>query len=245
MGEPFYVWVLIAVSAVASGVMVWSMWKQSHQRWAIRYAWPILILSQFILMLSAPCAQANAIPQEANQYRRLLTRTAYAHVGLDAPIATYAAQIHQESWWNPSAKSYVGAAGLAQFMPATAEWMGDVDRSLKGADVYNPAWALRAMVTYDAWILARVTAATHCDKWAMTLSAYNGGLGWVYKDQQLASAKGADRRVWFNSVERFNAGRSAANFKENRGYVRNIVSRWQPHYVAAGWGQGVCAEGVP
>lgn len=74
------------------------------------------------------------------------------------------------------------------------------------------------------------------------LSAYNGGQGWVNRDRKLASAKGADKLAWFDSVERHNAGRSAANFRENRHYPRAILLRWEPMYAAAGWGPGVCAE---
>ena len=53
-------------------------------------------------------AQAQ-VPQPALQYRPLLTRTAHAVWGLDAPVAVFAAQVHQESAWRPSAVSHVGA----------------------------------------------------------------------------------------------------------------------------------------
>ena len=76
---------------------------------------------------------------------------------------------------------------------------------------------------------------------AMTLSAYNGGLGWVWRDQKLATANGADSGRWFDQVERFNAGRHAAAFKENRGYPRLILLTYEPRYIAAGWGKGSCA----
>ena len=75
----------------------------------------------------------------------------------------------------------------------------------------------------------------------MTLSAYNGGLGWVWRDQKLAAAQGADSARWFDQVERYNAGRHAAAFRENRGYPRLILRTFEPRYVAAGWGQGSCA----
>ena len=83
---------------------------------------------------------------------------------------------------------------------------------------------------------------SECDRWAFVLAGYNGGNGWVNRDRRLASAKGADPLAWFDSVERHNAGRSAANFRENRHYPRAILLRWEPMYAAAGWGPGVCAE---
>ncbi|HFH4259005.1 TPA: lytic transglycosylase domain-containing protein, partial [Pseudomonas aeruginosa] len=71
-------------------------------------------------------------------------------------------------------------------------------------------------------------------------SAYNGGQGWVNRDRRLASASGADQLAWFDSVERFNAGRSAANFRENRNYPRLILLRYERIYLQ--WGDGVCGQ---
>lgn len=180
------------------------------------------------------------VPAQSQQYRRLLTRTAHAEMGLDAPVSTFAAQVTQESYWNPNAESGVGAAGLAQFMPATAKWMGDIDPRLANAQVYNPAWALRAMMVYDQWLLNHITAINPCNHWAFALAGYNGGLGWVYRDRRTASRKGRDKRVYWHAVERFNAGRSTANFQQNRDYVRRILRYWEPQFVAAQWGAGVC-----
>lgn len=187
-------------------------------------------------------AYADSIPHDAEQYRRTLVRAAHAEWGLDAPIATLAAQVHQESAWRANARSQVGAQGLAQFMPTTSAWMAQLYPNTLGANQpFNPGWALRALVTYDRWLSQRIQARGSCEKWAFVLSAYNGGLGWVQKDTRQASAKGADKLAWFDSVERHNAGRSAANFRENRNYPRAILLRWEPLYAAAGWGAGVCA----
>jgi soluble lytic murein transglycosylase-like protein len=197
----------------------------------------LLVLSVFLLLPLA--ALAAEPPAESLRYQRDLIRNSRAVWGLDAPVATFAAQIHQESRWRPDARSPVGAQGLAQFMPATSEWISGVYK-WDEPQPYNPAWAMRALVTYDQWIWQRIKANDDCQRMAMTLSAYNGGLGWVYRDQALAAKHGQDRGRWFGSVEKYNAGRHAAAFKENRGYPRNILLRWQPLY--ARWGSGVaCA----
>lgn len=191
-------------------------------------------------------AAAEEIPRAAEQYRRLLVRSAHAEWGLDAPIATLAGQVHQESRWNAAARSPVGAQGLAQFMPATAAWMADLyPTTLGSGEPLSPSWALRALVAYDRWLYQRNQATSDCDRWGFVLSAYNGGQGWVNRDRALAAAKGADVRAWFDSVERFNAGRSAANFRENRTYPRRILVAWEPLYVSADWGAGVCAARYP
>jgi soluble lytic murein transglycosylase-like protein len=188
-------------------------------------------------------AYAADIPHDAVKYKRDLIRQSHHVWGLNAPVATFAAQIHQESAWRTDAKSHVGAQGLAQFMPATAKWIaGAYPDTLSDNEPYNPVWALRALVTYDKWLFDRTSAVNDCNHMAKVLSAYNGGLGWVYKDQSLTKRNGDDVSYWWNSVEKYNAGRSAANFKENRDYPQRILTRHEPSYVQAGWGKGSCYD---
>lgn len=191
--------------------------------------------------LTCGVAHAGNIPHDAQRHQRDLTRNARLVWGLDAPVATFAAQIHQESRWRSEAVSQVGAQGMAQFMPATARWIAGAYPALAANQPTNPVWAMRALVTYDRHLWERVQAAGPCERMAMALSGYNGGLGWVWRDQKLAAAQGGDPARWFDQVERFNAGRHAAAFKENRGYPRLILLKHEPAYIAAGWGNGSCA----
>lgn len=201
-----------------------------------------LMLRVCLLCLLMLCIDAFAdVPAEALRYRSELTRHARAVWGLDAPVATFAAQVHQESAWKPHAVSPAGAEGIAQFMPATSDWISGLFPVLKDRQPFNPSWAFRAMVHYDQWIMDRIAAVNPCERMAMTLSAYNGGLGWVQKDQALAARNGADKTRWFNHVEKFNAGRSAANFRENRNYPRRILHTHEPAYIRARFGNGSCA----
>ncbi|OGS90966.1 MAG: lytic transglycosylase [Gallionellales bacterium GWA2_60_18] len=209
--------------------------------------------------LPNPLPQAGEgvkVPRAALRYQRDLTRNARAVWGMDAPVAVFAAQIHQESRWRADARSVVGAQGIAQFMPATATWISGAYRWGE-AQPYNPAWAMRALVTYDRWLWDRVLPSpqpspasgesaargaepSNCERMAMSLSAYNGGLGWVYRDQKLAASRSLNPAIWFGHVEKVNAGRSAANFAENRGYPRVILLKHQPVY--ANWGGAIaCA----
>lgn len=189
-------------------------------------------------------ALADDIPREARQYRRDLTRNARMIWGLDAPVSTFAAQIHQESAWRPDARSPY-AHGLAQFTPATADWIGSLDHALAGADTGNPVWALRALVRYDRWLWGRsfvATAATPCDRMAFALAGYNGGVGYVLREQKLAMAAGLAPDRWWQNVERTCVpSRAAWACRENRDYPRRILTRLEPIYVGAGWGPGVCA----
>ena len=182
---------------------------------------------------------AERIPAAMLRYRSEIIRASRVEAGLDAPVATFAGQVEQESGGNPEARSPVGALGLAQFMPATARDLGRTRPDLGPAVPTNPGWALRAMVAYDLAQLRRITANTECDRWIMALLAYNGGLGWVWRDQAKAKAQGLDPGSWA-VVARINAGRAAAAKAENARYGPAIVYRRQPKYLV--WGPGVMCE---
>ena len=193
-----------------------------------------LVLACALLSLTLP-VQAQ-VPQAAQQYRALLVRTAHAAWGLDAPVAVFAAQVHQESAWRADAVSRVGAQGLAQFMPATATWIAGVDPALAARQPYNPAWALRALVTYDRWLYDRTPARyAPKDRMWVALRGYNGGLGhW----QAEAAATGAARptRVQVDAACGW-AKRAPVHCRENLDYPHRILVVIQPRYAA--WGPGL------
>lgn len=193
----------------------------------------------FVLVLTwaASALAAEPIPAAALKYRSEVIRAARVEAGLSAPVAVFAAQLEQESGWNPQARSVVGASGLGQFMPATAKDMGRSRPDLGAAVPTNPGWAIRALCAYDLANLRRVRARTPGDAWAMALAAYNGGLGWVYRDAALAARQGLDPLTWWGSVETANAGRTIAAKRENTGYPRAILLKRQPKYRP--WGPGV------
>lgn len=194
-------------------------------------------------------AAETTIPRAALQYRGQLIREARAAWGMNAPVSVFAAQIHTESWWRNNTVSSVGAQGLAQFMPETANWLPSVAPETGTPAPFDPRWSLRACVTYDRWLWNRLSprgagSLTTCDRMAFTLSAYNGGLGWVGRDRTLAARTGRDPDRWFGNVAGVNAGRNKSAIKENRRYVTLIFQR-QSAYIAAGWGPGVECADVP
>lgn len=200
-----------------------------------------------LLVLASGCSKVHAaevsIPRAAAQYRTELVRSARVVWGLDAPIAVFAAQVHTESWWRNNTVSHAGAQGLAQFMPSTARWLPSVAPETGKPAPFNPGWSLRALCTYDKWLWERTDGATDFERMAFTLSAYNGGAGWVNRDKRLADKRGLDPARWFGHVATINAGRSAAAWKENRAYPRLILKERQYAYIRAGWGPGITAEG--
>lgn len=207
-------------------------------RVALAVALVLLILLPLLAMQQANAAPAG-VPRAALHHEATLKREAQRVWGLGAPVATFAAQVHQESRWRADARSPVGARGLAQFMPATADWMGEVDAELASRAPLNPTWALRALVVYDHWLYQRVrTARDACERMAFVLSAYNGGLGWVYKRQRLAREQGLDAGVCLGMTCTLNPGVQLAAQRENEHYPRAIFG-FEPMYVR--WGPGSCA----
>lgn len=179
------------------------------------------------------------IPADSVPYRLQVERAAGEQFGLGAPAARLAAQLHQESGWRADARSPY-AQGLAQFAPATAAWLPQVCPSVGRPDPWDAGWSIRAAACYDAWLYHRAQGATPCDRWAMTLSAYNGGEAARDRESRLAYEARDDPARWFGQVE-LQRSRGVAAWQENRTYVRRILLTLEPAYLAAGWpGQEVC-----
>ena len=202
-------------------------------RWHSRV--PALAWMAVVAIAIASCAQAQ-VPQASQQYRGLLVRTAHAAWGLDAPVAAFAAQVHQESAWRSDAVSHVGAQGLAQFMPATTKWIAGLHPDLASQQPFNPAWAFRALVTYDLWLYDRAPAHySSRDRMWVALRAYNGGLGhWQKEAASTGLAQPSRAQV---DAACGTARRAALHCKENLGYPHRILVVLQPRYAA--WGPGL------
>jgi len=101
-----------------------------------------------------------------------------------------ASQAFQESRFNPSARSWAGAAGLMQIMPRTARQLrvnpADPRQSVEGACRY--LWSL------DDQLKDVVPSETERIKFI--LGAYNVGLGHIQDAQRLAKKYGDDPKSW-------------------------------------------------
>ncbi|GAB4209362.1 MAG: hypothetical protein Fur0019_16140 [Tibeticola sp.] len=207
----------------------WSPWRTLM---ALLYAaWALTLLA---LLLFPSLAQAQPQPPAAARWRLELTRAAHSQWGLDAPVPALAAQVHQESGWNPLAVSAVGARGMAQFMPQTARWWCALN-GLGAADCqpHNPTWALRALVGYDKWLFERAPLHyTVRDRLWVALRAYNGGLG-HWQAEALATGLARPTRAQVDAACG-RARRAALHCVENLAYPRRILDVLQPRYAA--WG---------
>lgn len=115
----------------------------------------------------SPTVAPDSVPEEYVS----AVESAADHAGI--PPEVIAAQIEQESGWNPDATSPVGAHGIAQFMPDTAAQY-DLDTS-------DPQASIEALGRYMADLQEQVsTYADDADELTeLMLAAYNAGPGAV------------------------------------------------------------------
>ncbi|MEU9015481.1 bifunctional lytic transglycosylase/C40 family peptidase [Streptomyces sp. NPDC048479] len=96
--------------------------------------------------------------------------------------ALLAAQLYQESGWNPKAQSPAAAQGIAQFIPGTWAAHG-VDGDKDGdRDIWDPADAIPSAASYDCELAGYVKKAPGNATDNM-LAAYNAGAYAVIKYQ--------------------------------------------------------------
>lgn len=213
----------------------------------------IFVVAFLVAACNAHAETGIVIPEVSATYRIPVERASSEYFGLNAPTSRIAAQIHQESRWNPKAASKY-AQGLAQFTPSTAAWLPNICDTLQGFDRWDPMQSVRAMACYDAWLLKRVkplgngelkanqigySNVNQCSAWAFTLRAYNGGEGWLLRERRMALAVNQDANDWIR-VEPFRARATWAH-KENTGYPKRILLNIEPLYRKAGWpGLSLC-----
>lgn len=174
---------------------------------------------------------AQTIPPQAEQYRRDLTRISQSVWGLSAPVALLAAQIHQESGWRAGAVSWAGAAGLTQFMRATAADVSARYR-LGPPNVFDARWAMLAQSLYMRELHAQIEAINESERFAFALSAYNGGLRRVRSRQD----RSADPGRCLGSTCEINPGIAVSAQRENAEYTRRVMLVLGPRYHGAAWG---------
>ncbi len=100
-----------------------------------------------------------------------------------------AAQIYQESRFDPAALGPNGAQGLMQILPLTA-------RSLKVANPLDPVASIKGGVAYLKWLYDMYEGMDESDRLLTALAAYNAGPGHVNDARRLAARMGLDPGRW-------------------------------------------------
>ena len=150
-----------------------------------------------------------------------------------------AAQIYQESKFDPTAEAWTGAYGLMQLVPHTAAAYG-----LDSVNISSPTANINAGVNYLKWIQEfwqkNIPDTVQCQKFV--LASYNVGLGHIIDAKNLAAKFGANPAVWDDNVELYILKKSEATYysddvckhgycrgKEPYNYVKSITAGFE-HY---------------
>jgi soluble lytic murein transglycosylase-like protein len=116
--------------------------------------------------------RALAVPTVPEAYRMLVRSAAASCPGLDERVL--AAQLEQESGWDPAATSRAGAQGIAQFMPPVwAAYAVDGDHD-GDRDVWDPRDAIPSAARFDCVLMAELDGVPG-DRATNMLAAYNAG----------------------------------------------------------------------
>lgn len=222
----------------------------------------VCILLSALLMMFSGSAKAELLPPLAERYLPVLLAEQREHWPsmLDPPIL--AGQVEQETCitlkharcWSPHAElrtSRERGVGLGQItqtarFDALAEMRSQFPQALGAwswadASIYDPTLQLRALVLMDLRNWRAITgAATAGDRIAMTLAAYNGGLGGLASDRAICrGTAGCDPGRWWGHTEHTSrkarataSGYGKSFFDINREYPRLITQARAPRYRA-------------
>lgn len=142
-----------------------------------------------------------------------------AEIGWDWRFLT--AQIGRESRFDPKTVSWVGAKGLMQLMPATAEKYGVVD-------LFDPEQNIKAGIKYLQWLdnYWKNHVKDSTERVKFILASYNTGQGHVMDAVRLAKKHGLKPNVWEDNVEKMLKNKSKEKYHEDavvkHGYCRGI-----------------------
>lgn len=148
-----------------------------------------------------------------------------------------AALIHQESRFDPKARSWAGARGLMQLMPSIA-------RNLGVSNPYAPEQSIRGGTTFLAWLdkAWKEEIPQSRERKKFVLASYNAGKPHIEDAQRLARSQGKDPHTWQGHVAPYVLHLANPNYynrplvkhgylrgEETYNYVRLILERYR-HY---------------
>jgi membrane-bound lytic murein transglycosylase MltF len=126
-----------------------------------------------------------------------------------------AAQGYQESGLDQSKRSHVGAVGVMQVMPETADKASNPDIEKLESNIH-------AGIKYNRWVVDNFyndEGIRPVDRQLFAFASYNAGPGRVARLRKEAAEQGLDPNRWFNHVELIAAKRIG---RETVQYVANI-----------------------
>lgn len=215
------------------------------------------ILTGLLFLAFAGQARAGGWPDKATPYLPVLQAEIESHwpeVPLQSALAGQTEQetcpsLTHKKCWNPRAELKTDreyGVGLGQVTTtkrfdnfAEARKLHPSLRDWSWEDRYDASRQLRTMILMDRAAWRKLSFATNGhERLAMTLAAYNGGLGGVLSDRRVCAAvDGCNPNIWFGHVEHHSLknkvaakGYGQSFFQINRAYPKNILGFRKDRY---------------
>lgn len=148
-----------------------------------------------------------------------------------------AAQCYQESTFDPEARSWAGALGLMQIMPATAEQLG-----LPMSKIHDPESNIAAAAKFLGQLDGKFSdIPARSERIKFVLASYNGGFHHIRDAMALTTKNGGNPHSW-NDVSKYVLLLSSPQYyrdpvvkygymrgSETVGYVSKIHQRWESY----------------
>lgn len=146
-----------------------------------------------------------------------------------------ASQIYQESNFDQSQESWMGAIGLMQIIPATGKMHGYTN-------LHHTPTNIKAGISHIQYIEKHFTELDPVNKIKFTLASYNVGLGHIFDAQRLATSLGKNPNLWDGNVAEAIRLKSQAKYyklpicrngycrgSEPFNYVNEIMKRYESY----------------
>jgi membrane-bound lytic murein transglycosylase MltF len=172
-----------------------------------------------LVLLPSVCLSASLYPRKFDK--------AFKDAAVILPVQwqLLKAQCFQESRLNPFAVSPVGAYGLCQFMPGTADDF--IERHEDLTNLWLPEQSITAAAIYMRYLHGQWSAPrTSIDRYKLALASYNAGLGNI-----LAAQKYSGGRNDYAAIKAAIPGVTGEHSKETISYVDLIVHKWWPIFL--------------
>jgi membrane-bound lytic murein transglycosylase F len=163
----------------------------------------------------------RAAIRSTSRYDEIFRRYSKRYFGPAFDWRWIKAQAMAESNLDPNARSFVGARGLMQLMPAT--YASIQSRRPEFGEISDPEWNIAAGVLHDRylWRLWERADVPEEERYAFMFGSYNAGEGTIGRAADSARVVAGGRPNW-DHVEIVAPRVPRWRYRETLGYVRKI-----------------------
>ncbi|MFZ4620246.1 MAG: transglycosylase SLT domain-containing protein [Bacteroidota bacterium] len=177
-------------------------------------------IGKTLFIISFICSFVSAQKIANDKYDEHFQKYSKRYFGPAFDWKIFKAQGYAESNLDPEAKSWVGAKGLMQLMPAT---YADIQlRNPELGEIADPRWNIAAGIYYNRQLWKRwEEKERHEERMHFVFASYNAGLQTIKRAQQIAAQESLDVHSWL-SIETIAPNVPRWRHEETVGYVRKI-----------------------